>query len=986
MQGFELSLAQRDAYRLDAGSSSVNRVRVPAPAHRTIADLRETLVLLSSRLEILRTSFSQTAGAPYPVQVISPDPYDVVELGPKLVGIAAPGTRAAVLGVELSGGVLDVWALRTVADHESLLLIANILNGVVELTDDNLQYADYAGWESEQREADTPERRLAADFWPAAAESAGPADPAASPTLAEVASRRSASAELWLSAWVAVLERDQVLAEGAPAVQIRVSGRGSADVADAVGPFARSVPLAVPGLLDLPAADAVRSVAALLGQADRFLVYAPQTVSLVGFSHYPAGAQDVPPDARLVAELVLVGDGPLSSATVASSNGEDVADRLAAHLGELVSTLDEDSARTAGDANMLPSAELERLVAAGTAAEPAPQVEDTLLEAFERQAAQSPDAPALDDGTTALTFAELDAAANATAAGLRASGAGSRPVAIVTDRTVATVVSMLAAWKCGQPFQPLGPGTPAERLERQLARSGADVVLAAVDHTVGSVPTYRQQDLAQRGATLAADLTATTPEDPAYLLATSGSTGEPKIVVVRHRNAVAYARGVADRLRIGGPGSRLGVVTSLSTDLAYTMVLPALFGGGSIRLLSDDELSDVTSLDRVVRAESIAAVKLTPSLARALLAGEQPVLSAPLVVLGGEALEAELVESLYAAGVQRVVNHYGPTETTVGATIHDVARGAYSAGPVPIGRPLPGVRTFVLDARQHLAPFGVSGQLAIGGSGVSAGYLGDPDTTATVFTVFDDQSVYLTGDSVRLDDGGHLVYLGRGDGQVKIRGHRVELAEIESTLRGSSLVKDAAVLVDPDDPDGDRLVAYVSGDGGTSTDELRSALGRTLPDHMIPAQFVTLADLPRMANGKLDRAALPRPADVVDDVLDDATPPANDTESALLAIWSDVLLADRLGVEDDFFFVGGHSLLATRIMARARSTFGVELPLHLIFSYPTVRTMSVEIDDRLGAAAPDVPLSDLIASIENMDEDEARRLLDRELGRTPGTE
>ena len=331
------------------------------------------------------------------------------------------------------------------------------------------------------------------------------------------------------------------------------------------------------------------------------------------------------------------------------------------------------------------------------------------------------------------------------------------------------------------------------------------------------------------------------------------------------------------------------------------------------------------------------------------------------VILGGERALPEALARWrrgMAGHPARLVNTYGPTETTIVATRHELAGPAVGTPTVPIGRPISGARVYVVDRRLQPVPPGVAGELLVGGAGLSRGYLGRPELTAAAFvpdafgTIPGDR-LYRTGDLVRfLSSGGVLEFLGRIDGQVKVRGFRVETGEIESVLTAHPRVQAAAVVLREDDPGAPRLVAYIApaGEPGAeppTTSELRRYLADRLPEPMVPAAFVTLPALPRTGSGKVDRRALPRPEGERPRLEREYVPPASEIEEALVEIWAETLGVARVGVQDNFFELGGHSLLATQVIARLRERLRVDLPLIALFQMPTVEQLAVVVEEKI---------------------------------------
>jgi amino acid adenylation domain-containing protein len=519
------------------------------------------------------------------------------------------------------------------------------------------------------------------------------------------------------------------------------------------------------------------------------------------------------------------------------------------------------------------------------------------------------------------------------------------------ERSASSIVALLAVLKAGGAYVPLNFEHPAARLAHQLAETQASVLLA--ETSVGDrLPDFAgtvllvDGDPAQLEARSGVDVPPVNePDDLAYVMYTSGSTGTPKGVCVTHRNLVTYVAGVLDRLGLTDEaGLAFAAVTALSTDLGNTSVFPALLGAGTLHLVSPEDAIDHTRFAAYLREHPVDVLKITPTQLRALLDGDdiEAILPKRWLVLGGEALSWQLVERLQAAAPTcRILNHYGPTETTVGSCTFEVGTASPLGPTVPIGRPLPRARTYVVDHKLRPLPIGVPGELCIGGDGVASGYLAQPEQTQERFLPdpFADEPaarLYRTGDRVRALDDGNLEFLGRIDDQVKIRGYRVEPGEIQSVLGTHPAVRQCAVVARPSGDDHE-LVAYVVPQGDAPADELRAFLAESLPPYMVPAKFVPLSALPLTASGKIDRRALPDPAEF--ELAAEYVAPRTPLEEELARIWADLLGVERVGVHDDFFALGGHSLLATQAVIRIRNTIA-DIELHSIFDAPTVAALA----------------------------------------------
>ncbi|SCL72255.1 amino acid adenylation domain-containing protein [Micromonospora citrea] len=567
----------------------------------------------------------------------------------------------------------------------------------------------------------------------------------------------------------------------------------------------------------------------------------------------------------------------------------------------------------------------------------------TLVAEFERQAAATPAATALVRDGAALTYAELNAAANRLARTLVARGAGPEArVALALPRSVELVVAILAVLKSGAAYVPVDTGYPAGRIAYLLADSEPALVLAAPE-TAGLVPDGAlvldgPLDGDDTDLTDADRIAPLRPGHPAYVLYTSGSTGRPKGVVVEHGAVTAYLAWARDTYP-GLAGTAL-LHSPVSFDLTVTGLLGPLTAGGTVRLAAVDEAAA-----RV--GDRPTFLKATPS--------HLPLLDAELspttdLVIGGEALTAEQLADWRAAhpGVA-VINEYGPTEATVGCVAARVAPGAeLPAGAVSIGRPTWNTRVYLLDAALNPVPPGVAGELYVAGDQLARGYLRRPGLTAERFLPCPygppGQRMYRTGDLARWQADGTLDYLGRRDSQVKIRGMRIELGEIESVLRARPDVREAAVVVRADSGE-PTLVGYVVGTADEAA--LAADLARELPAHLVPAAFVRLDALPLTPNGKLDAAALPAPEAAP--AADAFVAPRSDAEVLVAEVYAEILQVDKVGALDDFFALGGNSLRGMRAMARIRAEVDVDLPMRALFTTPVVADLAAQIEQRIAA-------------------------------------
>jgi amino acid adenylation domain-containing protein/non-ribosomal peptide synthase protein (TIGR01720 family) len=577
------------------------------------------------------------------------------------------------------------------------------------------------------------------------------------------------------------------------------------------------------------------------------------------------------------------------------------------------------------------------------------------------RAREHPSAAAVTFEEESLTYGELEAGANRLARHLKRLGVGPEvPVAVCLERSPDLLVALLGVWKAGGAYVPLDPSYPRERQELMLADSGAPVLLTQTSLSSFLTPG------AARVVCLDADVPRTAASeaaDPgigaeagrvAYVIYTSGSTGRPKGVQVLHGALANFLDAMQEELALG-PGDRLLAVTSLSFDIAGLELFLPLLVGAEVALCSRETAADGVRLRERLESGGIAAMQATPSTWRMLLdAGWQG--DGRLEILcGGEALDPVLAARLAAAG-GGLWNLYGPTETTIWS-----AFARLDSGAVTLGRPLANTEIHLLDSAFQPVPVGVAGGLYIAGEGLARGYLRRADLTAERFLPdpFGERPgarLYATGDVARRLPDGRLDFLGRMDHQVKVRGVRIELGEVEAALLRHTGVKQAVVTPHPG---GGSLVAYLvaAGEPAPSGAELREHLRRHLPESSVPAAFVALEAFPLTPNGKVDRRALPAPDGARPD-LGVWTAPRTPAEEVLAGLFSSLLGVERVGVHDDFFLLGGHSLLAARVAARVREAFGTNLPLRRLFETPTVAGLAALLErERAPEAEPPHPVS-----------------------------
>jgi amino acid adenylation domain-containing protein len=577
------------------------------------------------------------------------------------------------------------------------------------------------------------------------------------------------------------------------------------------------------------------------------------------------------------------------------------------------------------------------------------------------QAARTPKRTAVVFGARSLNYRELDRRANGLARRLRSLGVGPEVrVGVALERSLEMVVGLLAVLKAGGAYVPLDPSYPAERLAFMLEDSGAAVVLTQAS-VRSSLPDFNGEWLLLRSAAAGEAKLARPPRggvaagNAAYVIYTSGSTGRPKGVQVPHGALSNFLAAMAEVPGLG-PEDTLLAVTSLSFDIAGLELYLPLMAGGRVVVTSREEASDGRRLQELIAGCGATVLQATPATWRLLLESGWQGGEGLKALCGGEALPPSLAASLLER-VGSLWNVYGPTETTVWSTVEEVR----VAEAVSIGRPVDNTAAYVVDHRLDPLPVGSPGELYLGGAGLARGYLGRPELTAERFVPDPfgaaGSRLYRTGDLARYRADGRLECLGRVDHQVKVRGFRIELGEIEAALGRHAEVAAAAVVAG-EEPSGDlRLVAYVVPRRPVTgfENELRAWARRILPDYMVPSAWVQLAALPLTPNGKVDRKALPAPESWAP-AGERYVAPAGPVEELVAAVWAQVLHAERIGAEDNFFDRGGHSLLATQVMSRLHAALGVELPLRRLFETPTVRGLARAAEQaRLGGEALSLP-------------------------------
>lgn len=618
-------------------------------------------------------------------------------------------------------------------------------------------------------------------------------------------------------------------------------------------------------------------------------------------------------------------------------------DRIASHLQAILRMAVQDPQRKISQISVLTPAEREKVVKDFNATEVTLDPDPFIMQ-FERQVATTPGVEAVAFDGANLTYDALNRRANRLARGLQSIGvADGTLIGVHMKRSLDLLVALLAIQKAGAAYLPLDPAFPQDRLNFMLTNSGAAVLLSdngvssgasqnisVVDPAALDLAGFEDGDLGKRIA----------PDTVAYILYTSGSTGEPNGVVIDH----AALSNFLGSMRIEpGISSRdvLAAVTTISFDIAGLELYLPLIAGARIELVSAETASDGPALSRQLKASGATVLQATPATWRLLVEADWCGPAGFRALCGGEPLARDLADNLLDR-VEQLWNLYGPTETTIWSTVDKVERGAEQ---ITVGRPIANTQIYVLDAAGQPCPTGVLGEIWIGGGGVARGYHKREALTARRFVSdpFSPRSgakFYRTGDVGHWRADGKLIHRGRIDHQVKIRGFRIELGEIETALRTHTAVRQAVVVAREVGGADARLVAYiVYADGGELTgSEARAHLRHILPEYMLPSAYVALESIPLTPNGKIDRRALPDPYKRATR-LNVYTAPATAMERLIAKIWQDLLQVERVSVEDNFFELGGHSLLSLRAAAAIEKQTGWRIPARTMF-FQTLRQIA----------------------------------------------
>src|ERR1043165_1635890 len=1002
-----ISFAQQRLWFLDQLQPGASVYNVPSAMRISgapdVERLRRSIAALAQRHEVLRTRFELRDGEP--VQVIAPEPdvelpvIDVWsgEVLERLLHEEArrpfdlqhgPLVRALLLRADDTEYVLLLTLHHSIADGWSAAVLWKDLGALYEgkaLPPLPVQYADFAAWQRARLRGGVLEEQL--QYWKDAlaampgtlelpADRPRPAVQSFDGTTCDVrfdagtvdALRRLSRAEgttlfmTLLAAFEVLLAR--YTGQEDFGIGVPVANRDRAELDGLIGFFVNTLVMRAdlrghPTFRDVLRRVRERSLGAYAHQELPFEKLVEELQPERALSHTPlfqvmfdlqqaAGDRSfgglrlerwLLPTTTTKCDLALIAgerDDALSVRAVYSTAlfDHDTIERLLGHFGVLLRQAAEDPARSIWSLGLLTDdererfAELNRTAREGAAA--------SIVALVEANASARPTSIAVVSAERTYTYEELNARANQIAAWLRKRGVGAESlVGVQMERSADGIAALRGVLKAGAAYVPLDVNLPANRLQYIVEDAGVEHVITHIDAEVDAESTANPAlpiDAAQL----------------AYVLYTSGSTGRPKGVAIAH-GALANLVAWHCRRYALTADDRATQFAAAGFDASVWEIWSTLAAGASLHIVGEELRLSPAELPQWLQRERITVSFLPTPVAEAVLALEWPRdLALRYLLTGGDRLHPLPSQSYPFA----VSNCYGPTENAVVATEAEIAPGIESMPP--IGRPIDNVRAYVLDANLQPVPFGVAGELYLGGDGLARGYAHRADLTAERFIPAENgERLYRTGDVVRWRADGNLMYLGRGDDQVKIRGFRIELGEIEAVLNEHEAVAEAVVVAIEPRVNEKQLVAYVVPSAPVTAAALRQHLAQTLPEYMVPPAIVMMEALPLTSSGKVDRAALPAPQSV-----ERAHAfPRTQREEVLCALFEETLGVDNVGVDDNFFELGGHSLLAMRLIGRVRGAFGGDVTIRSLFEAPTVAGLARLLDGESSAMPPLVPAS-----------------------------
>lgn len=662
--------------------------------------------------------------------------------------------------------------------------------------------------------------------------------------------------------------------------------------------------------------------------------------------------------------------------------------RMAGHFESLVQNLIKAPDKPLSEINFLPDVESQLILRTWNQTQ-MPYASCCIHHMFEIQAQRTPDKTAVVFENTRITYQNLDRRANQLAHYLQMTGVQPETiVGLFMDRSVNMIVGLLGILKAGGAYLPLDPAFPADRLEFMLVDSQTPILLTqenlsntlSVNERVKVVRIDSEWPEISKSSDEPC-LSSVQPENLAYVIYTSGSTGRPKGVQIEHRSVVNFLTSMQRQPGITEQDILLSV-TTLSFDIAGLEIFLPLISGASVELLSRETATDAGKLMSAMEKGHVTIMQATPVTWRMLIESGWQGNPDLKILCGGEVLDLPFARQILERS-KSLWNMYGPTETTIWSTICQVQK---NDPQISIGRPIGNTECYVLDPYLQPVPVGVTGELYIGGDGLARGYWNREGLTKEKFIPHPfcsatEARLYKTGDLVRYSSDGNLHYLGRADHQIKIRGFRVELGEIETVLSQHPAVRETVVIVREDSPGDKRLVGYLvlrDGQIPPSNSELISFTRKQLPDYMLPGAFVFLDHFPLTPNKKINRKALPVPDQTRPDLTDQYVAPRDEIEECITGIFASVLKLERVGIYDKFFELGGHSLLATQVISRIRQELEVDLPLQRLFESPTPEDLATAVIRTRLSQVDQKELEEIFANLENLSIEETKALLNDE--------
>jgi amino acid adenylation domain-containing protein len=1004
ISGYELSDHQEQLWTRTPCETQRVCAAMLLPKSTTDDQVREALIAIASRHEILRTSFEASPGLRDAVQVVHEtatvgwrtelEPPVAIKQALRAAQIAeldyAGGSPLrAALRSKVGGGLILSLALPALCgDEESLELILEHLteSDVTNSPSQHiLQYADYAGWRNDviardpagppidvvlmrdqakygllRPPRDCNTRDVKVESVPI------PTSPELTTTVILAATRLDVAVEaLLLTTWCDLVFR--VSGHDRLIVGVRHDGRDDPDLAQALGPYARLLPVEVslaPGRPPDKARPIAERLAALPSVSQRFSWASIQSKGElpsfpVAFAFRERSLTGV--------QMIEVAD-PFALRLCCESVADGLTLRLDFDSGEVESATAEGLARMytellrkAGHETP-PISQAARTSASGRPCEQSRGVRHTSDPAhvlFHNQARLSPAAPAVVTDSECVSYAELRRRAGHFAAKLREQDIGRESiVGVLFDRSIEMAVAILGILEAGAAFLPLDPNQPATALHRLLADSRPAIV-AASEHHMAVLPS----DVPAIATTCDQGYlpTASAPvwSDLAYVVYTSGSSGAAKGVVIDHYSLAHYLAAIRERLDVGDADRYLWTAAPGFSSTVRQLLLP-LTSGAAVVIATRTQMMPTDLLD-LVRAQNVTVVDFVPSYWRSFVRTLRDVDESELrrlastklrlLLSASEPLHTDLARQLrdISPASARVVNMYGQTETTGIVATYEFDTNDAPEPVVPLGRALARTTLLILDDDLRSVPRGIVGELCVAGPGLAQGYLGGASTTDEVFSVVNIDGhrtrICRTGDLGCERSDGTIAYAGRKDELVKVRGFRVALSSVENELQRHAAVEQAVVVVCPDATGESALTAYVvpRRDQRPTRTDLAKLLEERLPSYMIPSTFVLMKELPIGVNGKVDRRALPQPDGRTDLVHDQYVPPHTDAERALALIWGELFSTETIGGNDNFLDLGGHSLLGINLLARIQATFGVKLALQTIFEVPILSELAARV-------------------------------------------